>query len=66
MQYQNLQKLIQSSSSSRDYFLSLPVEIQCRLRQCGGNIKTAADLHRMAQGAQAARHLQQLGGWRRT
>lgn len=45
MQYQNLNELFQHSSSSRQYFLSLPVEIQLQVSEYGTDIHTAAQLH---------------------
>lgn len=38
--------LIDRSSSTRDYFLSLPVETQMLLHRSGGEIRSAADLRR--------------------
>ena len=44
MQYQNLNELFQHSSSSRQYFLSLPVKTQLQLSEHGKHIHTAAEL----------------------
>ena len=45
MKYENLQELCRRSSSSRRYFLSLPVKLQMELSQYGPWIQTAAQLH---------------------
>lgn len=45
MKYNNLQDLISHSSSSRRYFLSLPVSLQLALHAHGEYICTATDLH---------------------
>lgn len=45
MKYNNLQDLISHSSSSRRYFLSLPVSLQLVLHEQGDYICTATDLH---------------------
>lgn len=45
MQYQNLNELISSSSSTRKYFLSLPVKMQISLHEHGDDIHTAQELH---------------------
>lgn len=47
MRYNNLRELVRSSSSTRRYFLSLPVEMQMSLSEHGESIRTAAELHRM-------------------
>lgn len=46
MKYENLNQLLQKSSSSRKYFLSLPVGMQKELHNQGNYIRTAAELHR--------------------
>lgn len=46
--YENLNQLINSSSSSRSYFISLPVDIQMNLHNCSQHIHTAYDLHKYA------------------
>lgn len=46
MKYKNLNQLIQESSSSRQYFLSLPVVTQMELHKHNDYIHTAAELHR--------------------
>lgn len=48
MKYKNLQDLISHSSSTRQYFLSLPVSLQLALHEYNSNIHTAADLHLQA------------------
>lgn len=48
MKYKDLQELISHSSSTRRYFLSLPVTLQLTLHKCGAYIHTAADLHLQA------------------
>lgn len=45
MKYVNLTELLQKSSSSRKYFLSLPVCLQMELHEKGEYIHTAAELH---------------------
>lgn len=45
MKYNNLQDLILHSSSTRQYFLSLPVSLQLTLHEYNHHIHTAADLH---------------------
>lgn len=45
MKYNNLQDLILHSSSTRQYFLSLPVSLQLTLHEYNNHIHTAADLH---------------------
>lgn len=46
MKYDNLSHLIRESSSSRRYFLSLPVSMQMALHEHNDYIHTAAELHR--------------------
>lgn len=45
MKYDNLQELLSHSSSTRQYFLSLPVSLQLALHRHDRIIHTAADLH---------------------
>lgn len=45
MQYDNLQSLIRNSSSSRKYFLSLPVSMQVELHNHNDYIHSAQQLH---------------------
>lgn len=49
MRYDNLHELIFSSSSSRQYFLSLPVEIQIILHEQNDFIHTLFELRRNAE-----------------
>lgn len=46
MRYNNLHDMINSSSSTRRYFLSLPVEMQISLHKHNDYIHTAEELHR--------------------
>ncbi len=46
MRYESLNQLIRESSSSRRYFLSLPVSIQLKLHEHNNYIHTAGELHR--------------------
>lgn len=46
MQYEDLHNLLKSSSSTRKYFLSLPVETQLSLHNHNDYIHTAEELHR--------------------
>ena len=48
MAYTDLNALLEGSSSSRSYFLSLPVELQMQLHRGEELIHTAEDLHRVA------------------
>lgn len=45
MRYDNLHQLIQGSSSTRRYFLSLPADMQCWLHAQGEHIHSAQQLH---------------------
>lgn len=45
MKYKDLQDLISHSSTTREYFLSLPVSLQLALHEYNSTIHTAADLH---------------------
>ena len=45
MHYNSLQDLIYNSSSSRKYFLSLPVTMQIALHERNSFIHTSASLH---------------------
>lgn len=47
--YDNLQHLIRASSSTRQYFMSLPAETQCTLHRYQDYIHTAQELHQWAQ-----------------
>ena len=46
LRYDNLNHLVRESSSSRQYFLSLPVPMQIQLHEHNESIHTAAELHR--------------------
>ena len=46
MKFNSLQELIQASSSTRRFFLSLPVEMQLTLHARDAYIHTAEELHR--------------------
>ena len=46
MRYENLNQLVRESSSTRRYFLSLPVETQIELHEHNDYIHTSAELHR--------------------
>ncbi len=48
MEYKNLHELINFSHSSREFFLSLPVNIQCRLHERKDSIRNAYQLHKAA------------------
>lgn len=60
MKYDNLNHLIRESSSSRRYFLSLPVSMQMTLHEHNDYIHTAAELHRRADAIRAYNHQVQL------
>ncbi len=49
MKYDSLKDLIYSSSSSRRYFLSLPVNIQLMLHEQNDSIHTLYELKRNAE-----------------
>ncbi|MDU4087270.1 MAG: hypothetical protein E7H80_08480 [Thomasclavelia ramosa] len=49
IKYQNLHELIQRSSSSREYFLSLPVDTQLRLHVLNDYIHSLHQLHIYAE-----------------
>ncbi len=46
MRYANLNQLVRESSSTRRYFLSLPVETQIDLHEHNEYIHTSAELYR--------------------
>lgn len=52
MKYADLQDLINHSSSTRQYFLTLPVPLQLVLHKYGSYIHTAADVHFYADSLQ--------------
>ena len=49
MRYPNLHKLINSSQSTRNYFLSLPVETQMRLHNNGELVHSAFELRSLVE-----------------
>ena len=49
MAFSNLKELIQTSSSSRQYLLSLPVDIQVKLHEQNEFIHTLYELRRNAE-----------------
>lgn len=57
MRYKNLNQLIQESSSTRNYFLSLPVKTQIELHEHNEYIHTAQEL-RLLESQLAAYHRQ--------
>lgn len=60
LRYGNLNELIYHSSSSRNYFLSLPPEIQIKLHEHENYIHTAADLRLKADMTIAYSHAAEL------
>ncbi len=56
MQYNNLQDLIYNSSSSRKYFLSLPVHMQIELHERNNYIHTSAGLHAHVEAIERYNH----------
>lgn len=46
MQYEDLHDLIRHSSSTRQYFLSLPIKMQLSLHKYNYDIHTAEQLHK--------------------
>ncbi len=60
MPFENLHQLLSASQSSRDYFLTLPVDLQCALHRHGDDIHTAAQLHERAFCIQELMHLEEL------
>ena len=45
LRYENLNQLVHESSSSRSFFLSLPVSMQMKLHEHNDCIHTADELH---------------------
>lgn len=64
LKYENLDQLIRGSSSSRRYFMSLPVEMQLALHQHGDSICTAEQLHRLANAIPKHRRQVEISGFR--
>ncbi len=56
MQYADLHALISQSSSTRQYFLSLPVSLQLSLHRHNDYIHSAADLHIRAAAMERYEH----------
>ncbi len=63
MKYSNLNELITGSKSSRDFFLSLPVNMQMKLHEHSPYIHSAAELHDTVYTIQNARRISELSGW---
>lgn len=63
MRYRDLHELIQGSQSSRAFFLSLPVEIQCKLHEHNAYVHSVAELRSRAAALQSWMRLTSLGGW---
>ncbi len=60
MKYDDLNHLVRESSSSRRYFLSLPVSMQIELHEHNDYIHTAAELHRRVDAIKAYHRQVQL------
>ncbi len=63
--YHDLKELIQHSQSSRAFFLSLPVDLQCKLHEHNAYVHSAAELHARAAAIQSCERMDVLGGWSR-
>ncbi len=63
MKYSNLNALIKNSKSSREFFLSLPVNMQMQLHEHSPYIHSAAELHNTVYTIQNAQHLSDVSGW---
>ena len=63
MQYANLSDLISHSNSTRQYFLSLPVETQLSLHEHNNYIHTAAELHARAGAMEHYRRALTISGF---
>lgn len=63
MPYENLNRLIQGSSSARRYFLSLPVELQLALHEHNDYVHSAAELHNRVYAVEAYRKQLALSGF---
>lgn len=61
MRYANLHQLLAGSSSTRQYFLALPVATQLALHQHNEHIHTAAQLRRHQQAVEDYQRLDALG-----
>lgn len=65
MPYNNLNRLIEGSNSTRRYFLSLPVKMQLALHDYNDDIHTAEDLRRYVKAVEAHRRQMALSGFDR-
>lgn len=63
MKYGSLQQLIQNSQSSRAYFLSLPVSMQCMLHKHDSCIHSAHELHVYVEAMERSERFARLGHW---
>lgn len=63
MRYSNLNELVHSSRSSREYFFSLPVEMQMALGEHRNYIHTAEELHQRVYLIKKLEHQCELGKW---
>lgn len=63
MLYENLHELIFHSSSSRKYFLSLPVSMQMSLHEHNDSIHSAAELHTGADLIERYNHAIQISDY---
>ena len=63
MNYLNFLDLLQSSRSSLTFYVSLPVELQCRLHEQSPYIHSAAELHAGVNALKALDRLSCLGKW---
>lgn len=61
MRYANLHQLLQNSSSTRQYFLSLPVTTQLALHQHNEHIHTASELRHYQSALASCQRLDELG-----
>ncbi|HIS69744.1 MAG TPA: hypothetical protein IAA58_10325 [Candidatus Gallacutalibacter stercoravium] len=63
MPYSNLHDLISNSQSSRDFFLSLPIETQCELHRYNTFVHTAAQLHTVTGAIKQNQRFRLLSKW---
>ncbi|MCD8026393.1 MAG: hypothetical protein LUF33_05585 [Clostridiales bacterium] len=63
MKYKSLRDLINSSKSTRKYFLSLPVNIQLDLHKNNDYIHSAEDLHIHADLAEKQNHAVEISDY---
>ncbi len=64
MLYDSLDTLIKNSRSSRRFFLSLPVSMQCILHRYNLFIHSQEELRSMVYGLEKSEINDCLGGWR--